>query len=89
MGVNALELPTTTIHTLLTLAKLVQTMQPQAQEEKANVPPFPTESTITQPAIQLEPTNPQPAAAVEPSTGSFANALSDKPSAESSEGGSA
>ncbi len=60
------KLPSTTIHTLLTLAKLVQTMQSQLHEEKQDDPQ----------AISPSPTNPSAPIPVEPAN--FPAAKSDQ-----------
>ncbi len=75
MEETPLKTPPTTVHTLLTLAKLVQTIRFQVQEEKKNAPHPPTDPTAesptnSQPAIPMEPTH---APSAKP-TGSFAGA---------------
>jgi len=82
------QLPATTIHTLLTLAKLVQTIQSKLHEEKQDDPQtlsYPqTEATA---AVSMAPTHPPAAEAVQPGAGTLAEAVSGGQSAAATEGG--
>jgi hypothetical protein len=83
---TALKLPSTNIHTLLALAKLVQTIQSQAEEEIQNAPHSPSErsaepSAKSQSVIPMAPAHAPSTEPTGSSAGTTAEAVSEEPRA--------